>query len=180
MPKIVDSALLTRDRARRIWDRSDFEGFAEATADRLRNHAYGMCRDWHLAQDLTQTALTKLYLVWGRASQADNIEAYAHTIVLRVYLDHRRLRSSAERTSERPPEIAYRDNPDLRLAMLDAVARLPARDRAIVLLRFWEDCSVERVADILGIPISMVKTQTRRSLAKLRELLGAEQVALFA
>jgi RNA polymerase sigma factor (sigma-70 family) len=64
--------------------------------------------------------------------------------------------------------------------MLDALGRLPARDRAIVILRYFEDYSVEQVADVLEIPVSVVKSQTRRSLAKLRELLAADQLALFA
>ena len=77
-------------------------------------------------------------------------------------------------------EPAYRENPELRLTMLDALAGLPARDRAIVILRYFEDYSVEQVADVLEIPVSVVKSQTRRSLGKLRELLAADQLALFA
>jgi RNA polymerase sigma factor (sigma-70 family) len=64
--------------------------------------------------------------------------------------------------------------------MLDALGRLPARDRAIVVLRYFEDLSVEQVADVLEVPVSVVKSQTRRSLAKLRELLAADQLTLFA
>jgi RNA polymerase sigma factor (sigma-70 family) len=78
------------------------------------------------------------------------------------------------------PEPAYRDSPELRLTMLDALGRLPARDRAIVILRYFEDYSVEQVAEVLEIPGSVVKSQTRRSLSKLREALSAEQFALFA
>jgi RNA polymerase sigma factor (sigma-70 family) len=76
-------------------------------------------------------------------------------------------------------EPAYRESPELRLTMLDALARLPERDRAIVILRYFEDYSVERVADLLDLPASVVKSQTRRSLAKLRELLAEDQLALF-
>jgi RNA polymerase sigma-70 factor (sigma-E family) len=163
---------------------ADFVTFAGASTRRLRSTAFGMCRDWHLAQDLTQTTLAKLYVGWGRASQADSVEAYAHTTLLRTYLDHRRRRSSTEHTSSLPTDAVpaagvHHDSPDLRLTMLDALAQLPVRDRAIVILRFWEDCSVERVADVLDIPVGVVKTQTRRSLAKLRELLSAEQYVLY-
>ena len=63
--------------------------------------------------------------------------------------------------------------------MLDALARLPARDRAIVILRYFEDYSVEQVAEVLDVPAGVVKTQTRRSLAKLREVLAEDQLALF-
>ncbi len=158
----------------------EFAEFANAQVDRLRNTAFMLCRDWHLAQDLTQNALTKLFLNWRRAVQADNLMAYAQKILLRTYLDHRRRRSSTESTPGELHEPAYRDNPELRLTMLDALGRLPERDRAIVILRYFEDYSVEQVADVLELPAGVVKSQTRRSLAKLRELLAADQLALFA
>jgi RNA polymerase sigma factor (sigma-70 family) len=112
--------------------------------------------------------------------QADNLVAYAQKILLRVYLDHRRRRSSTESTPGVLHEPAYRENPELRLTMLDALGRLPARDRAIVILRYFEDLSVEQVADAMELPVSVVKSQTRRSLTKLRELLAEDQLALFA
>ena len=158
----------------------EFAEFATAHAERLRNTAFMLCRDWHLAQDLTQTALTKLFLGWRRASQADNLVAYAQKILFRAYLDHRRRRSSSEVVPGVLQEPAYRQSPELRLTMLDALGRLPARDRAIVILRYFEDYPVEQVADVLEIPVSVVKSQTRRSLVKLRELLGADRPALFA
>jgi RNA polymerase sigma-70 factor (sigma-E family) len=161
-------------------DDEEFAEFARAHAERLRTTAFMLCRDWHLAQDLTQTALTKLFLSWRRAVRADNLVAYAQKILLRVYLDHRRLRSSGEAVRGVLHEPAYRHHPELRLTMLDALGRLPARDRAIVILRYFEDYSVEQVADVLEIPVSVVKSQTRRSLAKLREVLGSDQLALFA
>jgi RNA polymerase sigma-70 factor (sigma-E family) len=161
-------------------DDEEFAEFATAHAERLRTTAFMLCRDWHLAQDLTQNTLTKLFLSWRRAVQADNLLAYAQKILLRVYLDHRRRRSSGETVPGVLHEPAYRHHPELRLTMLDALGRLPARDRAIVILRYFEDYSVEQVADVLEVPVSVVKSQTRRSLAKLREVLGSDQLALFA
>jgi RNA polymerase sigma-70 factor (sigma-E family) len=158
----------------------EFAEFAGAHAERLRTTAYLLCHDWHLAQDLTQTALTKLFLSWRRAVQADHLLAYAQKILLRVYLDHRRRRSSTESTPGVLHEPAYRHNPELRLTMMDALGRLPARDRAIVILRYFEDYSVEQVADVLEIPANVVKSQTRRSLVKLREVLAPDELALFA
>jgi len=163
-----------------VTDDEQFAEFAHAHAERLRTTAFMLCRDWHLAQDLTQTALTKLFLSWRRAVQSDNLVAYAQKILFRVFLDHRRRRSSSESTTTVLHEPAYRDSPELRLTMLDALAHLPERDRAIVVLRYFEDYSVDRVADVLDLPVSVVKSQTRRSLAKLRELLAADQLALFA
>jgi len=157
----------------------DFTQFAQARAEKLRATAFMLCRDWHLAQDLTQTTLTKLYVGWRRARQADNLTAYAQKVLVRVYLDHRRRRSSAEAVTAEVHDAGYRQSPDLRLTMLDALGRLPARDRAIVILRYFEDYTVEQVADVLDVPVSVVKTQTKRSLERLRGLLAAEQLALF-
>jgi RNA polymerase sigma-70 factor (sigma-E family) len=159
----------------------EFAEFAEAAAERLRTTAYMMCRDWHLAQDLTQTALTRLYLGWRQARQADNLTAYAQKILLRAYLDHRRRRSSSETVVEVIHDTTgHQDQPDLRLTMLDALGRLNPRDRAIVILRYFEDYSVEQVAEVLDVPVGVVKSQTRRSLARLRSELAADQLALFA
>jgi RNA polymerase sigma-70 factor (sigma-E family) len=161
-------------------DDDEFAEFATAHAERLRGTAFQLCRDWHLAQDLTQTALTRLFLSWRRAVQVDNLMAYAHKILFRVYLDHRRRRWTTEVIPGVLHEPAYRESPELRLTMLDALGRLPARDRAIVILRYFEDYSVEQVCDVLEVPAGVVKSQTRRSLAKLRELLAADQLTLFA
>jgi RNA polymerase sigma factor (sigma-70 family) len=168
-----------------LTEEPDFATFAGASTRRLRSSAFLMCRDWHLAQDLTQVTLTKLYLVWGRASTSDSVEAYAQKTLLRTFLDHRRRRSYAEQSwatapDAMPQDRTHRESSDLRLTMLHALDQLSPRDRAILILRFWEDLSVERVAEVLDIPVSMVKTQTRRSLAKMRQLLDADQLALFA
>ncbi|MEU4689294.1 sigma-70 family RNA polymerase sigma factor [Actinoplanes sp. NPDC023714] len=160
--------------------RAGFEQFARAFVARLHGSAYQLCHDWHLAQDLTQTTLTKLFQGWERARESDNLPAYAQKILLRVYLDHRRRRSSTETRLPALREPAYEISPDLRLDLLGALSRLPARDRAIVVLRYFADHSVEQVAAELGVPVQVVKSQTRRSLIKLRHMLGADRPALFA
>jgi RNA polymerase sigma factor (sigma-70 family) len=162
-----------------VTDDEEFAQFASAQAERLRTTAFMMCRDWHLAQDLTQIALTRLYVGWRHAVKAENIIAYAQKILLRAYLDHRRRRSSTESVGQSMRETGFHEAPDLRLTMLEALARLPERDRAIVILRYFEDYSVEQVADVLDVPVSVVKTQTKRSLTKLRGVLAVDQVALF-
>ena len=162
-------------------DTDTFTEFAAVAVERLRAGAYHLCRDWHLAQDLTQTALTRLYLNWAAAARADNLMAYANKVVLRAFLDHRRRRvSTAETACEQPREQGRREDSDLRLTMLEALAGLPERDRAIVLLRYFEDFSVERTAEVLGVPAGVVRTRTMRSLARLRETLAPERAALFA
>lgn len=158
-------------------DRDEFARFAHSSTPRLRSSAFQLCRDWHLAQDLTQATLTKLYLSWSRAADPS---AYAHKILLRVYLDHRRRSSSAETATGDLREPVYTVNPELRLAMIDALSQLPSRDRAIIVLRYFADQSVEQVAQELGVPETVVKSQTRRSLIKLRQMLRPDRAALFA
>lgn len=152
----------------------EFVEFANAHAAGLRRTAYLMCRDWHLAQDLTQTTLAKLYAAWGRLDWLENPAAYAKKTLLRTYLDHQRRRKVREVVVESIPDSGVDESPDLRLTLLDALARLSERDRAIVVLRYWEDQSVEAVAELVGVSMSVVKTQSMRSLARLRELLGED------
>ena len=75
---------------------------------------------------------------------------------------------------ESVPDTAHDSSPELRLTLLDALGELPPRDRAIVVLRYWEDLSVEAVAQLVGASVSVVKTQSMRSLAKLRQLFGED------
>jgi RNA polymerase sigma factor (sigma-70 family) len=170
--------VVTRRSTTPVW--RDFDGFANAATARLHSSAFQLCRDWHLAQDLTQTTLAKLFLSWERAVDSDNLVAYAQKVLLRVYLDRRRRRSSTESLLGELREPAYSVSPELRVTLLEALASLPVRDRAIVMLRFFADHSVEQVAQELDVPITVVKSQTRRSLIKLRQMLYAERPALFA
>jgi RNA polymerase sigma-70 factor (sigma-E family) len=157
----------------------EFTAYATASAGRLRDTAYLMCRDWHLADDLTQTALTKLYVAWSKVSRAEDIDAYVRKVLLRTYLDHRRRRSTAEVVTATIPEAPQGDSPDLRLTLVDALALLKPQDRAILVLRYWEDYSVEQVASLLDIREGAVRTRTMRALAKLREVLPLDLVDLL-
>lgn len=158
----------------------DFTRFANGFTARLQSSAYQLCRDWHLAQDLTQTTLAKLFLSWDRAVDSDNLTAYAQKVLLRVYLDHRRRRSSTETVPGILRDPVYSISPELRLTLLDALSRLSGRDRAIIMLRYFADHSVEQVAQELDVPETVVKSQTRRSLIKLRHMLVSERPTLFA
>lgn len=163
-----------REAARPGGRDAEFTAWASAAAPRLRDTAYLLSRDWHLADDLTQTTLTKMYLAWGRASAADNLAAYAHTVLTRTFLDHRRRRSSGEVVTDALPEHGSHTGPELRLTLLDALARLAPPDRTVVVLRYWEDHSVEQTAEILGISAGAVKTRSLRALARLRGVLDVE------
>jgi RNA polymerase sigma-70 factor (sigma-E family) len=156
-------------------DDSEFSEFADTAVIRLRQTAFLLSRDWHLAQDLTQITLAKVYLKWRRI---DDPHAYAKKILLRAFLDHKRRRSSDELAVGEVPETpAANGQPDLRLTLFEALGHLPPRDRAIVVLRYWEDLSVRAVAGLLDLSESNVKIQSMRSLAKLRTLLDEDTPA---
>jgi RNA polymerase sigma-70 factor (sigma-E family) len=159
----------------------DFEEYAQARVVRLRQRAYLLCRDWHLAQDLTQITLSRLYASWRKVVKANNVDAYAAKVMVRVFLDHKRLKSSHEVVSDTMPvstAVGGSGEPELRLTLLDALGRLGPRARAIVVLRYWEDHSVDTVAEMLGVTPSLVKTQSMRALAELRALLGTDLATL--
>jgi RNA polymerase sigma-70 factor (sigma-E family) len=154
---------------------TEFTAYATARAQRLRDTAYLLCGDWHTAQDLTQATLTKLYTAWKRVERAENVDAYARKVMLRTFLDSRRLRRSTERPTAHMPEAAAAgDDPTLRLTLLSALAQLPLNRRAVLVLRFWEDQSVEATAEAMGLSVSAVKSLTHRALADLRTVLRDE------
>jgi RNA polymerase sigma-70 factor (sigma-E family) len=158
---------------------AEFTAYALSSAGRLRDAAYLMCRDWHLAEDLTQTALTKLYVAWPRVSKAEDVNAYARKVLLRGLLDHRRRRWVGEVATGSVPDAADLRAPDLRLTLVDALAALKPIDRAVVLLRYWDDYSVEQVASILDVGESAVRNRSKRALAQLRQVLGADLTELL-
>ncbi|AGL15802.1 SigE family RNA polymerase sigma factor [Actinoplanes sp. N902-109] len=163
-----------RERAARD---EEFTAFAVTATPRLRRTAYLMCRDWHLAQDLTQLTLAKMYASWGRIWRTANLEAYSRRVLLNAIFDQRKRRSGSEVVSaelpDRPGQQVERDA-ELQVTLMRALATLPVRDQAIVVLRHWEDHSVETVAEILGVSTSVVKMRNMRALGRLRELLGAD------
>ncbi len=138
--------------------------------------------DTHLAEDLVQETLSRMYTLWGRMSRIDNPAAYAQTVLVRTYLTHRRRYSAAERPlAELPDTPGHRgsDDPALRLALLEALRELPPKDRVVVVLRYWEDRSVEETADAMNVSSAAVRTRSTRALAKLRERLGGSVAELI-
>ncbi len=157
----------------------DFTVFAGANAAGLRRTAYLLCRDWHLAEDLTQTALARLYMVWPRLDSSTPPLGYVRKILYREFLRYRGRRFTFDVVTATPPERGQESDPGLRLTLIDAIGRLPPRDRAIIVARYWEDQSISDVAETLGLTVATVKTQSLRSLARLRSLLGEDLIALL-
>ncbi|MFF2045741.1 SigE family RNA polymerase sigma factor [Kitasatospora sp. NPDC058170] len=143
--------------------------------------------DTHRAEDLVQEALSRMYVLWRRSAwtggrhRIDNPGAYAHTVMVRTFLAQQRRRSSGERPTGDLPEPEGREaDSTLRLTLLDALGRLPAKDRAVLVLRYWEDRSIEETAEVLRASSGAVRTRTSRALARLRALLGDSLAELAA
>ncbi|MFB8393010.1 SigE family RNA polymerase sigma factor [Streptomyces yangpuensis] len=156
------------------------DGFREFAAGRSGHLYRSACLlasgDTHLAEDLVQETLGRMYLHWGRISRVDNPAAYAQTVLVRAYLTHRRRRSAGERPVGELPDTsavaAGGGDPALRMTLLEALGRLAPKDRAVLVLRYWEDRSVEETADAMNVSSAAVRTRCSRALARLREQLG--------
>ncbi|KAB1922133.1 SigE family RNA polymerase sigma factor [Micromonospora noduli] len=152
------------------------EAFAEYFAARsgaMRGTAYLLCGDWHRAEDLVQTTFVKLYRVWNRISRHEVLDSYVRQILIRTFLDERRRGWwRRERVGgEDAEQAAPPDSPESRLVLLQALARVAPRQRAVLVLRYWEDLSIEDVAALLECSPGTVKSQAARGLDTLRGLL---------
>jgi RNA polymerase sigma-70 factor (sigma-E family) len=144
---------------------------------RLHRTAYLLCGDAHRAEDIVQATLTALYVGWKRAGRADNLDGYVHRILVRRYLDDRRRRWSRVQLGDLPelpdrPAAGAEGRLEDRDELLTALRALPKGQRAVVVLRYLSDLSVEQTAEVLGRSAGNVKSQCSRGLATLRELLG--------
>ena len=152
-------------------DDSEFIAFAEACRSGLRRTAYLMCGDWERAADITQEAMVRVYVAWPRLERDRGLRAYARRAVISVAIEQSRKRSSREVPTAHLGDQPVDDPADQvadRLLLMAALAELPARQRACVVLRFYDDLSVEAVAEALGCRTGTVKSQTARGLDALR------------
>jgi RNA polymerase sigma-70 factor (sigma-E family) len=155
----------------------EFAEYFGARADAMRGTAYLLCGDWHRAEDLVQSAFVKLYRAWNRIAGHHTLDAYTRQILMRTFLDeNRRGFFHRERVTDLPPDKALDagfGGTEDRLVLLAALAQVPPRQRAALVLRFWEDLSVDETAHALRCSTGTVKSQTARGLASLRRLIPA-------
>lgn len=154
------------------------EQFTAFVADAWRplyRSAYLLLGDHGAAEDLVQAALTKTYGSWGRIRESGAAFGYARVVL------HNEARSLFRRAgwrreiaSDNLPELGYEVDPSNRPATLAALQQLPARQRAVIVLRYYEDLSVEQTAHALGCSPGTVKSQTSHALSKLRNLLDED------
>ncbi|MEU4197001.1 SigE family RNA polymerase sigma factor [Kribbella sp. NPDC026611] len=159
----------------------DFEEFARVSAPRLYRAAWLLTVEHHQAEDLVQETLAKLYLSWRKLQHVDNVPSYARTVLARTYLAQRRRKSSTERpTASMPERVERPGDPELRLVLQQALSQLSPLDRAVLVLRFFEDRSAEQVALDLGKNAGAIRTRTSRALDRLRAVLGDDVRHLIA
>ncbi len=154
----------------------EFEEFAVARTPALLRTARLLSGDAHLAEDLVQDTLAKVYVRWHATLRGpiDNPVAYAHTALTRTFLSNRRRRSSTERPYADLPDRPVADATgaaETRMALHEALAGLAPADRAVLVLRFLEDLSVEETAARMGVSSGAVRNRSMRALERIRPLL---------
>lgn len=160
-----------------------FVRFVESRSAALLRTATLLCHgDSQAAEDLVRTALTKTYLAWGRIRRPESAEPYVRTLLVRTAVDRQRSRHhQAEHLDDGSPATPVRDA-DLaeledRLELWPYLAGLSSRQRAVVVLRYYEDLSEEQIAHVLGCSRSSVKTHASHALAALRQTLDVDDAS---
>jgi len=150
--------------------------YVAARLSSLRRLALVLCDDGQRADDLVQAALTKLYVHWSRVRAADHPDAYARTVLVHEFMSEqrsswiRRVRLGGVR--DRPAAAA---DHDAALDVRAALAGLPARQRATLVLRFYCDLNVDQCAEVMGCSPGTVKSNTARALEAVRRELGSDR-----
>jgi len=152
---------------------TDFSAYAVAVWPRLVRTAHLLTGDFHEAEDLVQTTLAKVFARWRRIPR-DDVDFYVRRSLVNNNLSRIRKRRAVhllmpflpERV--RQPGAGHAESVERRVAIVDALAMLSARQRAVLVLRFWEDLGEPEIAELLGCSVSTVKTHARRGLAALR------------
>lgn len=153
---------------------SEFDTFVRTRTPALLRSAYLLTGDQHLAEDLVQSALARTHRSWRRLHDGANVEAYTRKTMYHLQVSWWRRRRVAESMTGELPEPRRGDRPDhaqqttLRLALQAALWKLSAKQRAVLVLRFFEDRSEAEAAELLGVTAGTVKSQTNRALARLR------------
>jgi RNA polymerase sigma-70 factor (sigma-E family) len=156
-------------------DLEGFRAYASARRSDLRRTAYLICGDWYLADDLVQDALARLFVRWRRIRAKGDVDPYVRRMLVNGYLaTHRRASRREVATTEVPDAPARADGDDgTRDLLLRALAELQPSQRTIVVLRYWDDLSVEQTAAVLGCSTGNVKSQAARGLSHLRAALSS-------
>ncbi|GAA2649038.1 SigE family RNA polymerase sigma factor [Paractinoplanes durhamensis] len=155
---------------------ADYAHFVRTRTHALLRSAYLLTGDQHLAEDLVQEALARTHRAWLRLERPENAEAYARKVMYHAQVSFwRRPRVAEVLPGEFTTDPAGADDPAeaavQRLTLRRALLALSAKQRAVIVLRYFEDHTEAEAAHLLGVSVSTVKTQTGRALDRLRALL---------
>lgn len=162
-------------------DEDAFRGFVAARSVALLRSAYLLVGDRHRAEDLLQTALIKTYLAWQRIRDVGAVESYVRRTMVTTATSWWRGRRYREFPVERLPDLDGVDDVAAQVehdAMWEHLQTLPVKQRAVLVLRFYEGMSEAEIADTLGISRGTVKSHASRALAALRGRLTGEETEL--
>jgi RNA polymerase sigma-70 factor (sigma-E family) len=149
-----------------------FEEFVRDTSRGLLRTAWLLCGEWPAAEDLVQSALAATWTHWAGVTRRDAPEVYARRVILTTYLRGQRRRWTGELASDELPESTTRDDfadSDRREALLRALRTLPARQRAVITLRYFSDLTERDTAAAMGCSVGTVKSHSAKAIARLRE-----------
>lgn len=160
-------------------EEQEFTEYFAARRDSVRRTAYLLCGDWHRADDLAQTAFVALHRRWRKIRDRAATDAYVRTTLVRAVIDESRRPWRRERQTDELPEptpatAPLADRVATREDLLAGLRQVPPRQRAVLVLRYFDGLDVSGVARALECSEGNVKSQTARGLAKLRDLLGEE------
>ncbi|HEX5016441.1 MAG TPA: SigE family RNA polymerase sigma factor [Actinomycetes bacterium] len=151
-------------------DWESFDAWVRSREHRLVRAAYLLTGDIHHAEDLVQDALVKLAQRWARL-QDQNAEGYVRRVIYHDYVSW--WRRKRPRLAETLPDTEDADHSELvarRQVVMQALATLTVKQRAVIVLRYFEDLSEQQTADLLGVRVGTVKSQTSAAIARLRTL----------
>ena len=156
--------------------REQFRSYVAARSPALLRTAYVLTGNRADAEDLLQTALAKTYLAWDRIREREAVDGYVRRVMVNTQTSWWRRRKVDERPTDQLPDgAAGRDataDLDLHDALWTALAVLPKRQRAMVVLRYYEDLSEAETARVMGVSVGTVKSTTSRALTRLRDTSG--------
>ena len=175
------------ERSRTASKDAEFEAYMAARQQSLLRTAYLLTGDRHAAEDLVQTALAKLYLSWDKVQRRELLDGYVRRIMVNENnsLWRRAWKRKEVTTDELPERSSVNDHHDHgnhhdhhdhgeKSALWEFVRTLPKKQRAVIVLRFYEDLSEAETAEILGISVGTVKSQASRALASMRERVSTQ------
>lgn len=161
-------------------DEAGFRAWVSYRSPGLRRKAYLLSGDWYTADDLVQDTLIALYTTWPRVARGNNVDAYASRMLVHKFIDEKRRPWRRQHVTEHVPErtdlgareaferVERRDGP-----LASALATLPTQQRAVLVLRYTDDLSVDEIARVLELPAGTVKSRLSRGIEALRAHLEA-------